>query len=136
MCTDGEVIEEMRKSHRGMVDGCRWRGGGNGVQDVECLSEETSRVSSKSQIIFGSDQIYRHLLLKCQHQCQLNRLHDENEAPKGKNASPRTLTDIMTSTFYPNKIPPPYHPLCPAPLLLAPLRILLYIILCVTRSAS
>ena len=29
-------------------------------------------------------------------QCQLNRLHDENEAPKGKNASPRILTDTAT----------------------------------------
>jgi hypothetical protein len=30
MGADGEVMEEMRKSHRGMVDGCRWNGGGMG----------------------------------------------------------------------------------------------------------
>ena len=27
---DGEVVEEMGESHRGMVDGCRWNGGGVG----------------------------------------------------------------------------------------------------------
>jgi len=27
MCADGEVMEEMRESHRGMVDGCRCNGG-------------------------------------------------------------------------------------------------------------
>ena len=27
MCADGEGMEEMRESHRGMVDGCRWNGG-------------------------------------------------------------------------------------------------------------
>ena len=30
MGADGEVMEEMRKSHRGMVDGCRWSGVGMG----------------------------------------------------------------------------------------------------------
>ena len=29
-CADGEVMEKMRESHRGMVDGCRWSGGGMG----------------------------------------------------------------------------------------------------------
>ena len=28
MCADGEVMEEMRESHRGMVEVCRWNGGG------------------------------------------------------------------------------------------------------------
>ena len=32
MRADGEVIEEMRESHRGMVDGCRWGGGGMGYR--------------------------------------------------------------------------------------------------------
>ena len=32
MCADGEVMEEMRESHRGMVDGCRWNGGGMGYR--------------------------------------------------------------------------------------------------------
>ena len=30
MRADDEVVEEVRESHRGMVDGCRWRGGGMG----------------------------------------------------------------------------------------------------------
>ena len=30
MCADDEVVEEVRESHRGMVDGCRWSGGGMG----------------------------------------------------------------------------------------------------------
>ena len=32
MRADGEVMEEMRESHRDMVDGCRWRGGGMGYK--------------------------------------------------------------------------------------------------------
>ena len=30
MRADGEVMEEVRESHRGMVDRCRWSGGGMG----------------------------------------------------------------------------------------------------------
>ena len=30
MRADSEVVEKMRESHRGMVDGCRWNGGGMG----------------------------------------------------------------------------------------------------------
>ena len=32
MRADGEVMEEMRESHRGMVDGFRWNGGGMGYR--------------------------------------------------------------------------------------------------------
>ena len=32
MRADGEVMEEVRESHRGMVDGCRWNGGGMGYK--------------------------------------------------------------------------------------------------------
>ena len=32
MRADDEVVEEVRKSHRGMVDGCRWREGGMGYR--------------------------------------------------------------------------------------------------------
>jgi len=61
--------------------------------------------------------------------------HNQRDEHKGRAETQRTSC-IMTSTFYPNKIAPPFYPLCPAPLLLEPLRVLLYIILCVTRSAS
>jgi len=30
MRADGEMMKEVRESHRGMVDGCRWREGGMG----------------------------------------------------------------------------------------------------------
>ena len=30
MRADGGVVKEVRESHRGMVDGCRWSGGGMG----------------------------------------------------------------------------------------------------------
>ena len=30
MRADDGVVEEVRESHRGMVDGCRWSGGGMG----------------------------------------------------------------------------------------------------------
>ena len=32
MCADGERMKEVRESHRGMVDGCRWNGGGMGYR--------------------------------------------------------------------------------------------------------
>jgi hypothetical protein len=32
MLAGGEVMEEMRESHQGMVDGCRWSGGGMGYR--------------------------------------------------------------------------------------------------------
>ena len=38
MREDGEVMEEMRESHRGMVDGCRWNGGGMGYRDTGSLA--------------------------------------------------------------------------------------------------
>ena len=30
MRADGEGMKEVKEPHRGMVDGCRWRGGGMG----------------------------------------------------------------------------------------------------------
>jgi hypothetical protein len=32
MRADDEVVKEVRESHRGMVDGCRWSGGGMGYR--------------------------------------------------------------------------------------------------------
>ena len=32
MRADDEVMKEVRESHRGMVDGCRWSGGGMGYK--------------------------------------------------------------------------------------------------------
>ena len=43
------------------------RGGGTGTEGcvfVGCLREESRMMSGKSQIIFGSDQIYRHFFIK------------------------------------------------------------------------
>ena len=34
MRTDGGVVGKMRGSHRGMVDGCRWKGGGMGYSTL------------------------------------------------------------------------------------------------------
>ena len=89
-------------------------------------------------------------------QCQLTNLHDESEAPKGKNASTRILTDTATINetntrakggnaaetlhhdidflFQQNSLPLSLSLPCSS--FACPLRILLYIILCVTRSPS
>ena len=32
MVHDHQVMEEVKESHRGMVDGCRWSGGGMGYK--------------------------------------------------------------------------------------------------------
>ena len=32
MRADGELMKEVRESHRGMVDGCGWSGGGMGYR--------------------------------------------------------------------------------------------------------
>ena len=54
MGADGEVMEEMRKSHRGMVDGCRWNGGGMGYSDDGRRRVGTHcRVSGTTQINLG-----------------------------------------------------------------------------------
>ena len=50
MRADGEGMKEVKESHRGMVDGCRWRGSGMGdraasvlclCQRLVCMSDET-----------------------------------------------------------------------------------------------
>jgi len=58
---------EVERTGNGAVDRNEEMGSGCGCLTV-CLGlrEESHRVSGISQIILGSDQIYRHFLLKCQ----------------------------------------------------------------------
>jgi hypothetical protein len=40
MRADSEVVEKMRESHRGMVDGCRWNEGGMGYSRPVVIKKE------------------------------------------------------------------------------------------------
>ena len=45
MRADGEVVEEMGESHRGMVDGCRWNGSGMGYRVASAWVSRNREVS-------------------------------------------------------------------------------------------
>ena len=81
MRADGEVVEKMRESHRG-----RWTGVGGMEAEWgtvgECLSEETSRVSKKTQTNFGGDKSTSHLL-RCQHEQVTAQVKECKECTQG-----------------------------------------------------
>jgi len=65
MRADGERMKEVRESHRGMVDGCRWRGGGMGdrAASASAWGRDSAwgltKLSSDSQIRWRPDEVIR-----------------------------------------------------------------------------
>ena len=51
---DGGVVGKMRESHRGMVDGCRWNGGGMGYSRLPDACDNRKELNVSLRGIFRS----------------------------------------------------------------------------------
>ena len=86
MRADGEGMKEVKESHRGMVDGCRWSGGGVGYRfaNVWVNRKRQWEMIINSQVFLGLGEVtkiepLRQCLLNCR-----NAYTQEGEAEQVK----------------------------------------------------